>query len=382
MQNSALALWLAFSLLSVTWSDFPLAAFKKFFRDTGIYMAILVVLSDPRPVEAVRTVLRRVCYLLVPLSILLIKYYPQLGKTWSPWGGQEHIGVTTSKNMLGVLCLVSGIFFFWDTAVRWHERTKPRIRRVIRLNFAFMGMILWLLHLSDSKTSTICVAIGCLVIAGAHCKFGRRHPGWIKTLAPASFLVYVVLAVGFDMAGDISQAVGRPADMSDRTRIWEVVLSVPINPILGTGYQSFWLGPRVAWVWEMLTGNYVLQAHNGYLQTYLDLGLIGLFLLCAFLIATYRKICKGLDLLTPFSSLALGLWTLLLFYNVTETAFGAGLLFVTFLMASLPAAQPVEDQVEGSAVRPGTEQPASLLSTRRGHSGALVRLHTRRGSIR
>src|SRR5579862_6626990 len=54
-QNSALSLFLAFALLSVTWSDFPLATFKKWFRDVGIYMAVLVVLSDPRPVEAVRT---------------------------------------------------------------------------------------------------------------------------------------------------------------------------------------------------------------------------------------------------------------------------------------------------------------------------------------
>ena len=43
----------------------------------------------------------------------------------------------------------------------------------------------------------------------------------------------------------------------------------------------------------------MLEAHNGYLQIYLDLGLIGLFLICTFLIATYRKICKRLK---PLSS--------------------------------------------------------------------------------
>src|SRR5262249_61963641 len=134
---------------------------------------------------------------------------------------------------------------------------------------------------------------------------------WVKALAPASFLIYVILTVGFGMAAQFSQAVGRSADMSDRTRIWEVLLSVPINPLLGTGYQSFWLGPRVQWVWARLTGDNVLEAHNGYLQTYLELGVIGLFLACAFLIATYRQICKRIQPLTPFCSLSLGLWTLL-----------------------------------------------------------------------
>src|SRR5579872_2782466 len=297
-QNSALAFFLMFALLSVAWSDFPLPTFKKWFRDTGVYMAVLVVLSDRCPVEAVRTVLRRVCYLLVPLSILLIKYYPEVGEAFSPWGGQEYTGVSTSKNMLGVLCLVSGIFFFWDTITRWHQRRKARVRRVILVNIAFFGMILWLLNLSASNTSIICLAIGALVIAAAHSKFGRRHPRWLKVMAPMSFVVYLILTLGFGMGAQLSEAVGRNGTMSDRTRIWQVLLSVPINPVLGTGYQSFWLGSRVQWVWARLTGDNVLEAHNGYLETYLELGVVGLFLICAFLIATYRKICKRLEPLT------------------------------------------------------------------------------------
>jgi exopolysaccharide production protein ExoQ len=349
-QNSALAFFLAFALLSVAWSDFPLATFKKWFRDAGVYMVILVVLSDPHPLEAVRTVLRRVCYLVVPLSIVLIKYYPALGKTFSPWGGQEYTGVSTSKNMLGALCLVSGIFFFWDTITRWHQRREVRVRRVILVNIAFVGMTLWLLNLSQSDTSTICLAIGCFVIAAAHCNLGRRHPSWVKALAPVSFIIYLILALGFGMAGQLSEAVGRSANMSDRTRIWQVLLSVPINPLLGTGYQSFFLGPRVQWVWARLDGDNVLEAHNGYLGIYLELGLIGLFLLCTFLIATYSKICKRLEPLTPLGSLGLGFWTLLLFYNVTEACFEVGLLFTTFLLATIPEPERAEDRAP--SVRP------------------------------
>ena len=344
-QNSALACLLVFALLSVAWSDFPLATFKKWFRDAGVYMAVLVVLSDPHQLEAVRTVLRRVCYLHIPLSIVLIKYYPELGKAFSAWGGQEYTGVSTSKNMLGAVCLVSGLFFFWDTITRWRERREARVRRVILVNIAFIGMTLWLLNLSESNTSTICLAIGCLMIAAAHCNFGRRHISWVKALAPVSFLVYLILALGFGMAGQLSEAVGRSANMSDRTHIWEVLLSVPINPVLGTGYQSFWLGPRVQWVWARLSGDNVLEAHNGYLQTYLELGLIGLSLLCTFLIATYRKVCKRLEPLTPLGTLGLGLWTLLLFYNVTEATFGPGLLFVTFLLAAIPIPQRAENRL-------------------------------------
>jgi exopolysaccharide production protein ExoQ len=341
-QNSALVSFLAFALLSVLWSDFPLATFKKWFRDAGVYMVVLIVLSDPRPLEAVRTVLRRLCYLLVPLSVLLVKYYPAMGKTFSVWGGQEYTGASTSKNMLGLMCLLSGIFFFWDTITRWNQRRDVRVRRVIAVNIAFLAMTLWLLNLCQSTTSIICLAIGCLVIATTHSNFGRRHPRLVKSLAPASFILYLVLTLGFGLAGHLSQAVGKTANMSDRTHIWEVLLNVSINPILGTGYQSFWLGPRVQWIWARLNGDAVLEAHNGYLQIYLELGLIGLSLLCAFLIATYCKICKRLTPLTPLGTLGLGLWTLLLFYNVTEAAFGGGLLWITLLMGSITVPQRVE----------------------------------------
>ena len=64
---------------------------------------ILVALSDRRPREAVTTVLRHFCYLLVPLCILLNKYFPELSKQYDPFSGvATYAGATTSKNMLGV----------------------------------------------------------------------------------------------------------------------------------------------------------------------------------------------------------------------------------------------------------------------------------------
>jgi exopolysaccharide production protein ExoQ len=362
-QNSALFSFLAFSLVSVVWSDFPFATFKKWFRDLGVYMAVLVVLSDPRPLEAVRTVLRRLYYLLIPLSIVLIKYYPNLGKAWSEWGGQEYQGVCTGKNMLGVLCLASGLFFFWDTVTRWHERRDKRVRRIILVNIAFIAMAFYLLNLCGSKTSTVCLVLGCVIIVAAHCNFGQRHINWLKALAPSVFLVYLVLTLGFGMGAQLSEAVGGSASMSDRTHIWQVLLSVPINPVIGTGYQSFWLGWRIQWVWARLHGDNVLEAHNGYIQTYLDLGMIGLSLVCIFLIATYRKICKQLNTHAELGLLGLGLWTLLLLYNVSEAAFGPGLLFVNFLMGSLTAPQRAKARAHASAVMAlGDTEPANDVS--------------------
>lgn len=342
-RNFTLVLLLLFALVSVVWSDFPFISFKRWFRDLGNYLVVLVIVSDPSPLEAVGVVLRRLCYLLLPLSILLIKYYNYLAVHYSPWTGlQEYVGASTSKNMLGVVCLVGGLFLFWDTVRRWPGRKERRTKWIIRLNVAFIGMTLWLLSLSHSATSEVCLVIGCLVIAAVHSGWGRRHPTFIKFMSPASFCLYLILAYGFDINGQLAQGVGRDPTLTGRSEIWKAVLGIHTNPLIGTGYESFWLGPRLARVWE--TAGAVNEAHNGYLEVYLNLGLIGDFLVFLFLIASYRIICKKLSPDFPLGSLALGMWTIMLFYNMTEAAaFNGQVLWVSFvlIMISVAAYTPV-----------------------------------------
>jgi len=231
--------------------------------------------------------------------------------------------------MLGVVCLVGGIFFFWDTVTRWANRKERRTRRIITLNFAFIGMTLWLLRQASSATSSVCLLIGCTVIAAAHSKLFRRHPGLLKVLIPGLICLYLFLVFGFGAMGQMASAVGRDPTLTDRTKIWSVLLSFHTNPIIGTGYESFWLGPRLKIIWQSV--GLINEAHNGYLDIYLNLGSIGLALLAGFLIASYRRICKILNPSSKIASLSLAIWTVLLFYNVTEAAFKGGLLWMALL---------------------------------------------------
>jgi exopolysaccharide production protein ExoQ len=342
--NFALVAFVGFGLLSVLWSDFPFIAFKRWVRDLGNYFVILVVLSDPRPLKAVRIVLRRLAYLLIPLSILLNKYYPQLSKQYDQWTGIGFfVGATTSKNMLGALCLVSGLFFFWDTVTRWKERKERRTKRILIVNFAFMGLTVWLLNLSNSATSRVCLVIGCLVILATHSTLFQRHPSFVKALILSCFLAYLILAFGFDLNGQLAGQVGRDPTLTDRTAIWKAVLSVKTNPLIGTGYESFWLGSRLTYVWQFLAG--INEAHNGYLEIYLNLGAIGLVLLVGFLLSSFRMICKRFTSSAALGSLSLSVWTIVLFYNMTEAAFKGCLLWLMLLLGTVAVPESAEDRV-------------------------------------
>jgi len=337
-RNIALTMFISYALVSVCWSDFAFVAFKRWFRDLGNYLVILVALSDPRPMEAVRTLFRRLGYLLIPLCLLLAKYYPGIGMDYNNWTGTaEYCGVATSKNGLGAVCLVSGLFFFWDTIARWSNRRESRTGQIILLNLAFLAMTLHLLHLANSQTSRVCLLIGCLVILAAHSKACRRNPRSLTIAIPALLCANLILAFGFgvDIKGMVAEAVGRNPNLTDRTLIWKILLDTHTNPLVGTGYESFWLGSRLDWLWQQKETAGLNEAHDGYLEVYLNLGIIGLSLLVGFLITSYRNICKALTYSSSFASFALALWTVVLFYNITEAAFKWHFMWVTLLSAAI-----------------------------------------------
>jgi exopolysaccharide production protein ExoQ len=333
-RNIFLVAFLFFALVSVLWSDFPFVSFKRWFRDLGNYLVILVVVSDPHPLEAARTLLRRFCYLLIPLSILLIRYFPYLARQYEVWtGNTQFVGAATSKNMLGAVCLISGLFFFWDTVARWPDRKERRNKWIIRLNAVFILMTLWLLNLSSSATSKVCLLIGSAVIVAAYSGVIRRHPALLKVSIPIIFCLYLTVAFGLGLSGQLAAQLGRDPTLTDRTIIWNTLLSLHTNSLIGTGYESFWLGPRLQRIWEVVGG--INEAHNGYLDIYLNLGLIGVVFLVAFLIASYLTIWKKFAVSHALASLSLGVWTAMLFYNVTEVAFKGGLLWLAFLLGAM-----------------------------------------------
>jgi exopolysaccharide production protein ExoQ len=334
-RNKALTAFLLFALASVLWSDFPLAAFKKWSRDLGDYSMALVVLSDRHPLEAMRTLLRRLGYLLIPLSIVLIKYFPAIARDYDPWtGGQTFSGASTSKNMLGIICLVCGIYFCWDIVARWADRKVRRQKQIMLLNVALIWMIVWLLNICDSVTSQTCLVIACLVILAAHSKVARRHPRILTVTIPCVLLLYALLAYGFGLKGEFAGAVGRSPTLSGRTEIWKIVLSQQANPLLGAGYESFWLGPRIERIWAGGMGH-IIEAHNGYLEVYLNLGYLGVFLLFWFVVAVYWNICKKLRPFSSIGSFALAIWTAFLLHNNTEADFRSGFMWLAFVLAAL-----------------------------------------------
>ena len=330
--NHILALLLLFTLLSTVWSDYPDISFKRWIRDLGSYLSALVILSDPRPLAALDAVIRRVCYVVVPRSVVLIKYYRALAVTYDPWSGEPaYQGAALGKNGLGALCLVSGIFFVWDTVRRWPYRRDGLTTRTLLINGALIGMTLWLLWLSNSATSQLCLLIACLVVLAAHRRSSAR-PLWLKVGIPIWTCLYLGLDYLFGIQGLITSGLGRETTLTGRTELWEMILPLNPNPLLGAGYEGFWLGNRLMTMWTALWW-LPNQAHNGYIEVYLNLGFVGLLIVGGFLLVSYSRIWTTATV--DLFSLGLTVWIVTLLYNVTEAALFKGSLWLLLLTNSI-----------------------------------------------
>ena len=111
-------------------------------------------------------------------------------------------------------------------------------------------------------------------------------PAKVHLLVAVAFAVAVVPLF---VAPTLVETVGRDTTFSGRTAIWSILPTLVQNHWLGAGYETFLMGPRL--VRSARTYGYVFQeAHNGYLEVYLNLGWIGVFLFACLLISGYRKI--------------------------------------------------------------------------------------------
>src|SRR5437870_6327252 len=81
--NGWLIVFLLYCFISIAWSDFPSVAFKRWIKILGHPIMALIVLTEPDPEEALTRLMKRCAYVVVPISILWSKYYPQLGRGFS-----------------------------------------------------------------------------------------------------------------------------------------------------------------------------------------------------------------------------------------------------------------------------------------------------------
>jgi O-antigen ligase len=313
----------AFALISVAWSPYPLVSLKRLIRELGSVVMILIILTEAQSVEALRRAFLRCVVVLVPLSVLFIKYFPEIGRYYHRWTYQvQFSGVTTNKNSLGVLAMIGALFLVWHLCDAGSGST--RWKRLVSLwpEVCVLGMCLWILRIANSATALACCVLGlALFIAGRTYLKGASVKSTVGLVSLVGLTGWMALLVS-DLRGIVAQSVGRDATLTTRTEIWEAALGLPTNPIFGAGFASVWLTPE-GWALRAQIGG-LAHAHNGYLETYLNGGLVGVALLLAALALAGIQAARHLSARTPSGAIFVALVVAGMAYNFSEVTFSNG----------------------------------------------------------
>jgi hypothetical protein len=286
--------YVAWAALSLTWSAWPASSALTLLLLTlttlqGLFVG--AVLTWRELVRAVASALKWVLglSLLFELAVSVFVQGPLLPGFVLPdpdvdydpivyWSrdnlfdGGRLQGLMGNANLLGPVALLGIIVF----AIRFAARAPRR-----GLLIGWIALALFLFLRAASATALLAGALAGVVLVTVLLMRRAQRPGqrtWY-------YIAYAVVALGGGIAlwlgrDVLFRAVGRESDLTGREGIWQAVLErANEHPVVGWGFATPWppwepLFDR----WIVDHGETVMQAHNVWLDVYLQLGAIGVIL--------------------------------------------------------------------------------------------------------
>ncbi len=375
-KNKWVVLLFAYMALSVVWSNFPGLTMRRCIRSMGNLEMVLVVLTERNPLEAIRSLLRRLYLVILPLSLYSIRWLRNIGVAYD-WSGvyEEWTGLSTDKNSLGQVCLEGGLFLVWDLLREWPNRKKKGIKRQVLVEMLVLGMTAILLRGSKNVHSSSSI-VGFVVCSGVliALQLIRRKAKQAKRMILVSAVAAIVMTPLIYMAFDaldttpmqmVLQATGRDMTLTDRTLIWtDVWNNASKHPVLGVGMGAYWVGPAGYDMYPMPNWSAKTpewrpeEAHNGYLDIFTELGIVGEIIMVVMLVNAIGGALTHLETDFEYGSLRLVIILSIIINNFTETSYLKGTHFMWFLllMAVMNMPSPVTRKVKVKSARPA-ERP-------------------------
>jgi O-antigen ligase len=150
--------------------------------------------------------------------------------------------------------------------------------------------------------------------------------------------------------GLVITSLGRDITMTGRTEIWhDVYEAASGNPLFGVGFGGFWIGRLANIPWNAHMSWVLGQAHSGYVDTYLQIGLVGAFVLAMVFYTTVPKLLNSLADDFDFGCFRITLFLTILFINITEAVYLRGdhhlwLILLLVICMVPPSAKQTDDR--------------------------------------
>jgi O-antigen ligase len=332
-----LFIYLAFAGATVAWAFKPEISFVRFSQQLMIVISVVLPAMLVNPT----TDLVRSLFLCFAISAILNVFFvldgSQIIATYGSQGAVNigYPGYFLGKNYLGECAAIAFLLSLY-------EILHSGFRRIAGLTILVVAvaLIFW----SNSKTA-FGLAIVAPILAGITLFVSKKSGVSIAIILVLIPISYIILSsVSNINVNRLSYILYGDSTLTGRTLIWDFAVNeIALRPLQGWGYQSFWLaGPDApsivdakGWIKHMP------NAHNGYYDTLLEIGYVGLCLLVIFLITTLHAIGRVAVRDRSRAWLLLSIALFVILFNFLESLWMRGFefLWIVFLVIVAEAAR-------------------------------------------
>jgi exopolysaccharide production protein ExoQ len=312
-QNLSLLLLVLLAIASLFWSSNPDST-SDFLR--GMIRATLLgfYLGARYPLKDQLTLLSWTLGIGAVLSLVVAIAFPETG-TFFLNGRLTWQGIYIHKQFFGRLMAVGASLLIL---------TGFKEQKFNLINWCRLGLFLILLAFSQSRTSFI-LLFSVLMLLPLQKVIIQRYK--IRTFLLAVFLLFsfcFAAAILFNLETIVVDIMGKDMEFNGRIPVWTLSIQQGLErPLFGYGYGGFWTSDaaglilRNTWGREALLDGTLFHAHNGFLDIFLQLGFVGLFLLIVNLTQVTNQVLslvaatKSMEFYWMFSFLIMNLvWNL------------------------------------------------------------------------
>ncbi len=361
-----LAAYLALAGASILWAFKPEYSFTRLVTQVMIITSVVLpAMLAARTTDMMRGVF--ICFIFGSILnvVLIIGGYSTQSLADTLKIGYP--GYFAYKGMLGE-------FAAFAFLLSLYEIIHPGRRRIFGLIIVVTSF--YLIIVSESKGSLGCALLAAIMATLVMFVAKRMRISPAIVLLPLPICYAVLSRIVPNLISRISWYAYGNYTLSGRTYIWDFVnFEISKRPLLGWGYRSFWLvGPDSpplvdagGWIRKMPS------AHNGYLDTILDTGHVGLVLFLVFVFATFHAIGRVADRDGTRAWLLLSIALFIVLVNFLEAGWMRGddalwLMFVVVVAESGRYWQPLHRGLKAAA--PIIQRPA-VARRRRVVTGAV-----------
>ena len=335
-ENKFLVFILGYLLLSGLSSDIPFISFKRWSREIITVVMAFMLRTENNPREAVFSIFRRIVYICIPFSYILINYFGDFGRIYVHNEGLlMWTGVAMHKNSLAQLCIISFTIIVFNLNKKRNLNKTKKIAYLLISELIIFIITIWLLlgpyhSLTYSATSSITLIVWSLIFC--FISLNKSHLSFSNKAGLISIVFFLFIygtytpIVGKLSLVDISEMVGRSETITGRDAIWKILVPLAMNkPMFGYGFGGFWTTNMR----ELAT---VIQSHNGYLDIVLNIGFIGLFLFLLFFVNMGLIAVKEIEKNFYFGAYISCFLIVVLVHNIAESSIAS---FTSLFMATL-----------------------------------------------